>query len=175
MRISCIGGEQPLPTKLSALTLLLFLLLCIPAAATDVESLSNTTVLISSGQYIDEGLFLFIAAFAVVFFLISFLPTTYQDLISGIATILLVVAAFMSTRVAKVEIQAVLDPRIVNMSNMTVLRESSSIVHVTYVVQPEPLATALFTVFTIISVVNLIRVITKLYIMPAREEKERNQ
>lgn len=174
MHTSCKDGGWPPLILLTAVTLLFFLLPT-SVAATDVNTLTNTTVIISNGQYIDETLFMFIAAFAVVFFLISFLPSQYQDLISGIATILLAVAAFMSTRVAHVEIQAILDPRIVNESNMTVLRESGSMVHVTYVVQPEPLATALFGIFFIISIVNLIRVITKLYIMPAREERERNE
>jgi hypothetical protein len=161
-----------------AVTPLIFLVLffaglVLPVFAQNVTTVENTSVIIAPPQYIDDGIFWFIVAFGLIFFVISLASSRFQDLFCMIATLLLGVTAYIASRVAHYEVFATLDPRIVNTSNMTVLQESSTRVQLVTTAYPEPLLQIVLAVLFALSFVNLLRVLLGLYNQPKEAWEER--
>ena len=152
-------------------SLFLLALVVVPALADNVTTIENTSVIVTSSAYVDEGIFWFIALFAIVFFVIALMRSPFQDLFAMIATLLLGAGAWLAPRVAHYDVTAMLDPRVVNTSNLTVVRESATRVQLVTTAYPEPLLQIVLAVLFLISFVHLIRVLMTFY-FPEKEAWE---
>ena len=143
----------------------------VPVLADNVTTIENTSVIVTPPQFVDEGLFWFITFFAILFFIIAFIKTRFQDLFAMISTVMLGAVTWLAPRVARYDVIALLDPRVVNTSNYTIIRDSSTRVQLVTTAYPEPLLQIVLAVLFVIAFIHLIRVLIAFY-FPAKEAWE---
>jgi hypothetical protein len=130
----------------------------IPPAPTPTPNVTSTTQM-APPQYAEKTYFYWMGGISVVFFLGSILVKKAEDVLAGIATVLLFVTAVLSTTVNVTTSSVLFDPP-VYFSNGTAMTPGTQIINSIHLIQAVPEITILFGILCGIAFVNTIRFYT---------------